>query len=282
MKNIYILISFIFIFNACGQKPTYNKKLKKVIDSINKIKIVQEYEADSIGNILDTLSTQIIKSDINNIEVYKENILYQDGEILISKNYYINNEDLFYSILESKKSGILSIYEAWSSNGKITNALSIEFKGKEKRDSLWFDYNYNYGNNEKLDEIIISGSYSDGAESKTVMTYNDTEKLISELLLFENDSLSFIKYHYDNDKIKTKSIYYPKRKTTINIQYDLNEQVKFEETYLHKNDSLIKIETIEHFSSKEGHRERTIYSDADSSRKKYIIYDIKYENVGNN
>lgn len=275
MKRLLSLIGITILALGCTQNiDNDNSNLINAINSIEDVQTIIEFRVDSLGNFLDTLSIQKNKTNKQGEIVYKENIFHKDVGYLISKNYYRNNGELFYSKLESSEYGIMSTFESWEKNDEIYKAFSVEYNNN-KQDTIYLDYEYFYKPDRKKDRVLVIAKYSDGFGNKTEQLYNDDGKLKSEILLSGNDTLSITKYDYRRGVNSKRTIINYQDQSTVYITYDLSGFLDQEEVFIKERDSLIKISQTDYETDAAGKITRSVETKYPSNNKRYTVF--KYQ-----
>ena len=236
--NKILLAEFLLVFllvTSCNSGSDNAKRIRS-IDKIKTVDTIYAIRIDSKGVILDTLAMSRIKKNNKGIKVFVETTsLDDDKRTIISKKYMRDNGELFYSIDEDRTSvdTFISTHENWLQNGKIHNGISL-FKGLNKIDTIQMTYRYENGKDGKLKKMTIF----DSSRSPIVETYyNQEEKPILDVYLFEGDTTELVKYTYIGSKLESETKFYPKKERNTIITYGYDKLVNARKEYI--KDSLV-------------------------------------------
>ena len=120
MKNFFILIFFIFAFNANAleKKTTFNKELFNKAQSDGKVVVVSSWikYCTSCASQMKVLDK--VKNEFNNIEYFTFEVTNKDISKLLNVQYqttlliFKNNKEVYRSIGETSKDAIYKAIES--------------------------------------------------------------------------------------------------------------------------------------------------------------------------
>lgn len=140
MRTVISIIVHLLCCYSCRSNESDNAKLIRSIDNLKVIDSSYLLQVDSNGRFIDTLYMLKQKRDEKGNEVFREITSFDNGRRIVVKNYYRVNTGLFYSVTETEE-GIFSLYENWQKDGKIHEALKVNFT-KDGPDSIKMKFNY--------------------------------------------------------------------------------------------------------------------------------------------
>ncbi len=278
MRCFFYKTIFLIVLIGCSESSKNNSELIKQIDSIKEKTIIYEYEVDSIGRIMDTLSVEKIKKNDNDVVILSDKLIFTDYGYLKIKKYFRDNKNLFYSISESSEIGILSIIEFWDKNEDIIKGISLDFRDNKVKDTIKMTYKYTHDDNGLKTKLIIQNKYSDEdvIASKTEITFNDLEEIVAETTLLYGDTISVSKFSFSRNLLRKKTIKDYKNNVLIRFNYDKKGYVSSRETYnLTSSDSLIKISDVSYTVDELGRIKNRVQTQLPSRIKRYFLY--KYD-----
>ena len=128
MKNFFILIFFIFAFNANAleKKTTFNKELFNKAQSDGKIVVVSSWVKYCTSCASQMKVLDKAKNEFNNIEYFTFEVTNKEISKLLNVQYqttlliFKNNKEIYRSIGETSKDAIYKAIEK-----SISNKLSI-------------------------------------------------------------------------------------------------------------------------------------------------------------
>ncbi|GJM34552.1 MAG: hypothetical protein DHS20C18_35530 [Saprospiraceae bacterium] len=243
------------------------------IDSMKISKIITEVETDSIGNILDTLSIEYLKYDENNRKRFKRKIYWYKDRKMSGKDYFRPDEDLFYRESFDEDGKLNSIFETISNkNGRVERAMQID-KGREPIDTIIMDYSHELQSNGKVKKLLIKASHEEVGELISKLIYDEYENPIFEVMIMENDTMSFQTWEY-SDTVLQRSIYtHYLGDTSMSIYlFGVEKMLVNEGKFEYKDGMFIKSKEINHFYDETNERQKSIEKNHDTEEVKYIRY----------
>ncbi len=273
MRKNRILLYFLIILQSCQSNFLIdNKSIIERIDKLNFSKTTFVVSIDDNENIIDTLSIEKIKTDKNEITLYKLKEYKNKYGKTTKQSYYRNNEDLFYQLTDFGTGDWKLEYETFvNKNNIIDKAQMINIEAKSS-DTIFMKYNYSYDSKGKKETLSIT-SDSDSINSVNFTKFNDNEKSELRYQIVANDTLEKSRMIYLNGNIIESTHEYKEPFKVDIYDYDNNKNVKSRKTFKKVNDSLIKsIEYIYEYSNLEN-LERVIIKDFenDTIMKQKII-----------
>lgn len=230
------LIAIVSCTNTDLKSKAEFQNNSDLISSINEFKFTEsvfEVVVDSLGNISDTLTVKKIKKNRKGQILYYEKNRNRTHDSSTLRNYYRENEDLFYQEYESNND-LKTIYETTiNSNGDITNAtmISTEDGDISLNDTLNMSFEYHLDSVEIKTKLLILAEF-DSTNSRRSINYNSLEQKIDELQTVNDDTTEIIKYEYLKDKLHKKTHRNFHLRTFEITYFDLNEEIsKIEEFY---------------------------------------------------
>ena len=199
-KVLFAGISFAFLLLTACNNSADNADRILSIDKIKTTDTIYAIQIDSNGIILDTFAMNRIKKNSEGVIVFNEKTsLDDDKRKIIIKKYMRDNGELFYEIAMTMTSvdTFISSHENWVRNSRIQNAISV-FKGPEKADTIHMTYKYENERDGKVKKMTI---FEPGSSPIVERYYNQKEKPILDLYLFEGDTTEQIRYIYEGDKL---------------------------------------------------------------------------------
>lgn len=216
------IIRFFFVvcfFISCSRKQN-NSELLDYINSISKVDTIYTFEIDEFKNIVDTLSVQLVKKNNKGFKIYEEIISHADDDFYTIKNYFGEDNKIFYTEKSTKLLGKLSILELFGNRDDIINeGIQIFYDDNKPYDTLHLKYNYVYKNN--IVKVIEVG-YIDNEKKllgKLKTIYNDEEKPLNEYFIELNDTLKSTDYTYFSDAVHETRTFDKKNNITILQKY---------------------------------------------------------------
>jgi YD repeat-containing protein len=274
MRNYLYYLILAIVFYSCGDNTKTNLEIRKEIDSLEIENVIYEFEVDSLDRIIDTLS--IAKNKINDIGtiVFNEKTTYANHGHLKSINYYRDNENLFYQKYESSELGILSTSEFWEENNVILNGIYLSYENNKINKTITLKYNHHYNDNGKRKKTTITSKHEDQNETGNITerNYDDSDNLISEIIIQNRDTIFEIDYAYSKNILKNKTIIDYNEGTLINFIYDNEGYVQGEEVFKAESDSLLKIKEAHYETNNKGEIIKKIETELPSEEKKYIKF----------
>jgi hypothetical protein len=273
MRKNQIILFFLIILQSCQSDLLIDNK--SIIDNIDKLefsKTTFEVSIDDNRNIIDTLSIEKIKTDKNEIVLYKWKEYKNKYGKTTKQSYYRNNEDLFYQLTDFGTGDWKLEYQTFvNKDNLIDKAQMVNIESKSS-DTIFMKYNYSYDSNGKKESLSIT-SASDSINSVNFTKFNDNEKSEFGFQIVDNDTLEKSKMKYLNGNIIESTYEYKEPFKVNRYNYDSNKNLKSSTTFKKVNDSLIKSsEYIYEYSNLEN-LERIIIKDFenDTIMKRKII-----------
>lgn len=276
MKKIFIIL--ILVITACSEDVKTNLELKNHINSITEKTIIYEYEVDSLGKTIDTLSIEKNKKNKNEVIVFSDKLVFTGTGYLQSEKYFRDNENLFYSKSQSSEIGILSTLEFWEKNTEIIKGLNLSYRDGKIKDTMNINYQYLYNDNGLKQKTIITNKYAneDKIGAKTELNYNELGEILSEVSILYKDTLYVSKYFYSEELLKKKTIEDYKKDIIINFHYNEKGYVSKRETYSQQLDTILKISKTKYKTNDKGQLLNSVQTRFPDANKTYLVY--KYEN----
>ncbi|MDD7887087.1 hypothetical protein [Flavivirga sp. 57AJ16] len=272
MKEILSFAILAIMLQGCIEKTKTNLELIKEIDSLKEKRIIYEFQVDSTGALIDTLSIEKSKINKNQVIVFKEKII--NKEHLKSTNYYRDNGDLFYSKNESSELGILSTSEFWKKNNEISKGLYLGYRDNKIKDTININYEYFYNDNGLKKKTIVTSKFKDEDEigNTTELFYSNGEKLTSEISIEYGDTLKVNKYIYTKNLIKKKTIKDYKNGVFVNLDYNEKGYIISKKVFLQQMDSLLEVSETQFITDEKGQIIKSIQTQLPSNNKIYIEF----------
>lgn len=250
-----------------------NQKMKAMINKLEVSEIILEAETDSSGNILDTISIAFLKYDNENRKRYREKKYYGEYGSMLGKDYFNTEEDLFYRETYNDKDELEAIFETKTNKkGTVVKALQI-IKDKEQYDTITLDYAQELYGNGKVKKLLIKTVHEEIGELFSSVHYDEFEKALFEVMIMDNDTLSFQDWEYA-DTILQKSTYTNYQLDTSRTVYYFGQEKRLtkEEEFGFKDGNYIKLKEINHFYKALNKRKKSIEINVETKEKKYIKY----------
>jgi len=268
------LIPIFFLIIACSSNEYIdNQKMIESIDSLQISKIVTEFETDSLGNILDKISIEYLKYDNENRKRFKEKIYWYKERKMSLKDYFKPDEDLFYRESLNDNGELESTFETKSNKkGKVAKAIQINKDG-DRIDTTLMDYFHEFRTNGTVKKLLIKTFHEEVGELNSEIKYNEDEKPLLEVMIMDNDTMSFQTWEY-SDTVLKKSIYTNYQKDTSKTVYyfGAEKMVVKEEEFDFKNGKFIKLKEISNYYDESNDRTKSIERNLETEEVKYLKY----------
>ena len=226
---------------SCGlhQYRLNNEDAIKKIDEESIDEIILEFSGQ------DTLSKKKRKYTEKGDKMYEETSYVNNS---ISKNYYRQNGELFYSLINFQNTNNSSKYQTYlNSQGLIENAEMINFENDEAVDTILLNYNYKFRETTGLKEKLEIVSSSRDLKHITVVQYNLHENPTFQVEILNQDTISIKEYHYrankSLEKILTTNL---KKKMQNSTLFNAMENIEQDYLFKMKNDSLVLLKKSEY------------------------------------
>lgn len=234
MKHFKIFIAAMCLI-ACDTNSSENRERIKYIDGINEHYSNYEIKIDSVGNYLDTVSINRYKKNKKGVKIYSE-VISLEGLGYISKSYYRENGEMFYSVLTNSTGKPISIFENWQQNGRIVKASAVNYALGKPRDTTYMSYYYDEDSQGNTKKLAIRAKLLNDS-SQTVILYNRANQPVLEYYIQNGDTLTKTKYEYnESNKLKQKIIHQKEGQKTL-LAYTADNILTEEKRY--QGDSLI-------------------------------------------
>lgn len=217
--NLLRVFFMICFFTSCDRKQN-NSQLLESINSISKVDTIYTFEIDELKNIADTLSMQLVKKNDKGFKVYEEIITHSDDALYIIKNYYGDDNKIFYTQKSTTNFGILSILETFKNEDNIiSEGLQIFYEDNQPYDTIFLNYSYRYKENRIS---MMNVDYTDSKKEvlgRLKTLYNDQGDPVEEFFIELNDTLTITNYLYKSDVMYQTKTFDKKNSLTIIQEY---------------------------------------------------------------
>ncbi len=270
MKNpITLHLAIVFGLGCNPDTAIVNTQLMADIDRMTFNDTIWEIEVTPPENHRDTISVEKIKKNSEGNIVYSEKLNVVDSIQYIS--YYRDDGELFYRHIQALNTlPINSTYEAFSDEkGKISHSTLTSREDGEDM-VIRMDYQYQYGDNGKLESLTIKTS-ADTIKARYTTSYNEQEKPVVEAQLFNNDTISKTTYTYaDSTWVKAVTLRF-KTKSRVVWSYNAQGDVEKSEEYIQGSDGWEKTGEQQFFYDEEQNLIKTVETDAQGNTTRTTI-----------
>lgn len=270
-KFPFLFSLYVICLICCDIESSNINDYKFYVDQLNDKETVCKYRTDSLGSILDTLTIEEAIYDKDSTKVFSLIKLYTKNGLLLRKEYYRKGVTVFSS-LESLDIGMLSVFKFVDDDQN--SAMSIEFRDGVPYDTVFIEYEYKH-NKGLLTEMNVFSRLGHDWQSVTEVKYNTNEDPLSELNILNNDTISCVKYEYDESGIvirKSLEDYSEGVRTDLVFK---NEVLQMEVVYNIDESGLNKILEVSYDYDSKNHLSKTIEEDLVNGVKKYSKYEYK-------
>lgn len=274
IKKIGILILICSLIVSCSSDEYIDNQ--KIIDSIDSLEIskkITKIETDSIGSILDTIAIEYLKYDEQNRKRFKKRIYWYNEISMTWTDYFNIDENLFYREIFDEEGNSISIFETISNSaGTVVKAIQIS-KEIEPFDTTNMDYSYKFYTNQKVKRLLIKTFHEETGEIISKVEYDRNEKPLFEVMIMENDTMSFQLWEYsDTSLIKSTYTNYQKDTSKHVYYFDGKETLIKEHEFDFKNGKFHKSKEIKHFYNQLNEKIKSIERNLGDKKVKFIEY----------